>query len=89
MKRRFPRCRPAFPEETSPSRKVPPERTRPLTGICSHDPSDNQEQVLCELGFDSLARDNLREALGTLSARQAKVINERFFTANLRESSTK
>ena len=43
------------------------------------DPSDNQEQVLCELGFDSLARDNLREALGALSARQAKVINERFF----------
>ena len=43
------------------------------------DPSDNQEQVLCELGFDSLARENLREALGTLSARQVKVINERFF----------
>ena len=43
------------------------------------DPSDNQEQVLCELGFDSLAKENLREALGALSARQAKVINERFF----------
>ena len=43
------------------------------------DPSDNQEQVLCELGFDSLARENLREALETLSARQKKVINERFF----------
>ena len=43
------------------------------------DPSDNQEQVLSELGFDSLARENLREALGTLSARQVKVINERFF----------
>ena len=26
------------------------------------DPSDNQEQVLSELGFDSLARENLREA---------------------------
>ncbi len=43
------------------------------------DPSDNQEQVLSELGFDSLARENLREALGALSARQVKVINERFF----------
>ena len=43
------------------------------------DPSDNQEQVLCELGFHNLAKDNLREALGTLSARQVKVINERFF----------
>ena len=43
------------------------------------DPSDNQEQVLSDLGFDSLARENLREALETLSARQAKVINERFF----------
>ena len=43
------------------------------------DPSDNQEQVLCELGFHNLARENLREALGTLSARQVKVINERFF----------
>ena len=42
------------------------------------DPSDNQEQVLSELGFDSLTRENLREALGTLSARQVKVINERF-----------
>lgn len=44
------------------------------------DPSDNQEQVLGELGFDRLARENLREALGTLSARQKKVINERYFT---------
>ena len=44
------------------------------------DPADNQEQVLCELGFDSLARENLHEALGTLSARQAKVISERFFS---------
>ena len=43
------------------------------------DPSDNQEQVLSELGFHNLARENLREALGALSARQAKVINERFF----------
>ena len=43
------------------------------------DPSDNQEQVLGELGFDSLARENLREALEMLSARQRKVINERFF----------
>ena len=43
------------------------------------DPSDNQEQVLSELGFDSLAKENLREALETLSARQKKVINERFF----------
>ena len=43
------------------------------------DPSDNQEQVLSELGFHSLARENLREALETLSARQVKVINERFF----------
>ena len=34
--------------------------------------------MLCELGFDSLARENLREALGALSARQVKVINERF-----------
>ena len=42
------------------------------------DPLDNQEQVLCELGLDSLAKENLREALGTLSARQVKVINERF-----------
>ena len=48
-------------------------------GDMLHDPSDNQEQVLSELGFDSLARENLREALGTLSARQVKVINERFF----------
>ena len=44
------------------------------------DPSDNQEQVLSELGFDSLARENLREALGMLSTRQKKVINERYFT---------
>ena len=44
------------------------------------DPSDNQEQVLGELGFDSLARENLREALKMLSARQKKVINERYFT---------
>jgi len=44
------------------------------------DPSDNQEQVLGELGFDSLARENLREALKTLSERQKKVINERYFT---------
>ena len=43
------------------------------------DPSDNQEQVLGELGFHNLAKENLREALGALSARQAKVINERFF----------
>ena len=43
------------------------------------DPSDNQEQVLSELRFDSLAKENLREALGALSARQVKVINERFF----------
>ena len=44
------------------------------------DPSDNQEQVLGELGFHSLARENLREALKTLSERQKKVINERYFT---------
>ena len=44
------------------------------------DPSDNQEQVLSELRFDSLAKENLREALGALSARQVKVINERYFT---------
>ena len=44
------------------------------------DPSDNQEQVLSDLGFDSLARENLREALEKLSARQKKVINERYFT---------
>ena len=44
------------------------------------DPSDNQEQVLSELRFDSLAKENLLEALGTLSARQAKVIDERYFT---------
>ena len=44
------------------------------------DPSDNQEQVLSELGFHSLARENLREALETLSARQKKVINERYFS---------
>ena len=44
------------------------------------DPSDNQEQVLGELGFDSLARENLREALETLSERQKKVIDERYFT---------
>lgn len=44
------------------------------------DPSDNQEQVLGELGFDSLARENLREALETLSERQKKVITERYFT---------
>ena len=43
------------------------------------DPADNQEQVLSELGFGNLAKENLREALGTLSARQVKVINERFF----------
>lgn len=44
------------------------------------DPSDNQEQVLGELGYDSLARENLREALEILSERQKKVINERYFT---------
>ena len=44
------------------------------------DPSDNQEQVLGELGFGSLARENLREALEMLSERQKKVINERYFT---------
>ena len=44
------------------------------------DPSDNQEQVLGELGFDSLARENLREALEMLSTRQKKVINERYFS---------
>ena len=44
------------------------------------DPSDNQEQVLGELRFDSLARENLREALKMLSERQKKVINERYFT---------
>lgn len=44
------------------------------------DPSDNQEQVLGELGFHSLARENLREALDTLSERQKKVISERYFT---------
>ena len=44
------------------------------------DPADNQEQVLSELGFGNLAKENLREALGTLSARQVKVINERFFS---------
>ncbi len=49
------------------------------------DPSDNQEQVLGELGFDSLARENLREALGTLSERQKKVINERYFTESPRK----
>ena len=43
------------------------------------DPSDNQEQVLSEFGFHSLARENLREALKMLSERQEKVINERFF----------
>ncbi len=43
------------------------------------DPSDNQEQVLSELGFHSLAKENLCKALGALSARQVKVINERFF----------
>ncbi len=49
------------------------------------DPSDNQEQMLGELGFDSLARENLREALETLSARQRKVINERYFTESPRK----
>ena len=44
------------------------------------DPSDNQEQVLSELGFQGLARENLREALEALSERQKKVINERYFT---------
>lgn len=44
------------------------------------DPSDNQEQALSELGFDNLAKENLREVLGTLSAKQKKVINERYFT---------
>ena len=44
------------------------------------DPADNQEQVLGELGFDSLAKENLREALKMLSARRKKVINERYFT---------
>ncbi len=43
------------------------------------DTSDNQEQVLSELGFNSLARENLREALQMLSERQRKVINERYF----------
>lgn len=44
------------------------------------DPSDNQEQVLGELGFGSLARESLREALEMLSERQRQVINERYFT---------
>jgi len=44
------------------------------------DPSDNQEQVLSDLGFHNLARENLREALEMLSTRQKKVINERYFT---------
>ena len=44
------------------------------------DPSDNQEQVLSDFGFHNLARENLREALEMLSARQKKVINERYFT---------
>jgi len=43
------------------------------------DPSDNQEQVLCELGFDNLTKESLSKALETLSAKQKKVINERFF----------
>ena len=49
------------------------------------DPSDNQEQVLGELGFDSLARENLREAFEMLSERQKKVINERYFTESPRK----
>ncbi len=44
------------------------------------DPSDNQEQVLSELRFDSLAKENLREALEVLSERQKKVINQRYFS---------
>ena len=36
------------------------------------DPSDNQEQVLSELGFHNLARENLREALETLSREAGK-----------------
>ena len=44
------------------------------------DPSDNQEQALSDLGFRNLARENLCEALETLSERQKKVINERYFT---------
>ena len=49
------------------------------------DPSDNQEQVLGKLGFDSIARENLREALKMLSERQKKVINERYFTESPRK----
>ena len=41
-----------------------------------HDPSDNQEQTLSELGFDSLARENLREALES-SFREAGKGNKR------------
>ena len=44
------------------------------------DPSDNQEQVLSDLSFDSMAKENLREALEMLSERQKKVIDERYFT---------
>ena len=44
------------------------------------DPSDNQEQVLSEFGFQNVARENLHEALEVLSARQKKVIDERYFT---------
>ena len=44
------------------------------------DTSDNQEQALGELRFESLAKESLREALGTLSAREAKVINERYLS---------
>ncbi len=43
------------------------------------DPSDNQEQMLCDLRFEDLAKKNLYESLKTLSERESKVIEERFF----------
>ena len=74
------RCRFALPKGISLSLSVPQGRLLGHLREMLPDPSDNQEQVLGELGFESLARENLREALEILSERQKKVISERYFT---------
>ena len=79
MKRKSPRCRPSVSRRDLSLSEHPAGEDSPTYGEMLPDPSDNQEQVLSELGFHSLAKENLREALEMLSARQAKVINERFF----------
>ncbi len=43
------------------------------------DSSENHEQALSRLQFDSMAKEKLDKAMQLLSSRQRKVINERFF----------